>query len=154
MEEIIKRLKEAAREPDSRDDLMEAYLDYVEGKNEETDTLLYEFGLPQDKRLLDEIVKIEEGSGWEEVVCKKAEKYLGAFEDKKLSHKKRRDRIEDAIRILKDLYERKGISKPETLTLLAKAYLRRNQIIRPKGRTIPEKKKEAIQKGGKVARAI
>lgn len=146
--EEIKKLTNSS----SGEDVAKAYLDYTEWKNKTSDASIYQFGLPQDKAFVKKISGIRdkpENDIWENAVRAKADKYLEDSKEEK-KHKKRRDLIEDAMRLLKNFIE-SNKATTATYTLLAKAYLLRSRIVRPKGLTIPEKKKKAIENGIKYA---
>ncbi|MEW6419936.1 MAG: type III-E CRISPR-associated TPR-CHAT protein Csx29 [Nitrospirota bacterium] len=152
IEGIVNRLQEAAKNPNEKEKLAEAYLDYLEAKENCKDTPLHQFGLPPNKELCETLTIIQKEKIWEDAIRKKAEEYLKAFDKKGISHAKRRKDIESALGLLKGLYETPSKElKPKTLTVYAKAYLLRSKIFRPKGVTVPAKKIEAIEKGIKLA---
>ncbi len=150
--EIIEALLDAAKtSPLDIKLLAGKYLDFIEARANNGNAALFHFGLSPDTNLIKAFAGIMNENIWEDVVCKQAEKYLDEF-DKKIGHTDLKKKIESAIRLLKDLYESPSKElKPETLTLYAKAYLLRSRIFRPKGATVPAKKREAIEKGIKLA---
>lgn len=125
--------------------------DYLEVKEESPEAVLCQSGITLDKELIETLSKIQKSDTWEEAVRKKAEEYLENAWKRELSHKERRKNLDKAIKLLQRFREEKEGISPETLIVLARAYLRRSQIIRPKGLTTPAKKKEAIEKGIKIA---
>lgn len=161
IDNVIQNLQNAAEKPEDKTLLAKALLGYLETKEDCKDAVLYQFGLPQDKKLCKELVELLKTEVWEDAVRDKAEKYLDEAGDphSRLPYKERRDRIMDAIRLLKRLHEERKTDdeerktdekrplKPETLTLLAKAYLRKSRTIYSKGRTVPARKMEAIAEG-------
>lgn len=148
IEDVVKKLQDASKKPSNTKELAEAYLDYLEAKYRCKDTPLYQFGLTPNDALCKALADIQKNGIWEKTIYKKAVWYLAEAWRKKTKHKDRREKIENSIRLLKRLHEERGEGlNPETLALLAKAYLRRSKIIRPKGITTPEKKKEAIKEG-------
>jgi hypothetical protein len=155
IDKVVENLQKAAKSPINEKALAEALFDYFEAKENCSDALLYQFGLPQNKILLEKVAGIKKKDVWEKAVCNRAEKYIVEAWNPDVKHKDRRKLIDDAIRLIKRLREERKAQgkdiKSETLTTLANAYLRRSQIIRPKGITIPEKKKEAIKEGIKAA---
>jgi len=137
-------------------DCARCLLDYIEAKAESSDASLCQSGIKPE--LIPTLSGIQDKPVWEEVVRDKAEEELeeAVNPESKLPHKKRRQMIMNAITRLLRLYEdRKAKGEdlmPETLTLLARAYLRRSRMIYPKGITIPARKREAIEKGLEFAR--
>lgn len=150
---IIKELQKASLDNNiSEAELAEIYLDYLECTKKRLDATLHQFGLPQNKILMEKIASFtkEDKNGiWEKAVCNKARKYFDKA-IKSETHIKQKENLEDAIRLLKDFTSRDKVNNRETYVLLAEAYLKRSRIIRPKGLTIPAKKKEAIEKGLKT----
>lgn len=150
--EIIEALLDAAKtSPRDIKLLAGKYLDFIEARANNSNADLFHFGLSPDTNLIKAFAGIMNENIWEDVVCKQAEKYLDEF-DKKIGHTDLKKKIESAIKLLKELYESPSKTlEPETLTLYAKAYLLRSRIFRPKGATVPAKKREAIEKGIKLA---
>lgn len=148
LSKCLEKLRDVSKD-DSKDDkaLAEAYLDYLECRDKTPDSALVQRGLPQDNKLVERLAKIESNTDlWEKAVCKKADVYLTEAL-KSSTHKDRKEKIEDAMRLLAGLGEAAG---PAVHLTLAKAYLYRSRIIRPKGWSVPENKKEAINKGLKA----
>jgi hypothetical protein len=154
IDKAAENLQKAAKSPNNEKALAEALFDYLEAKENCSDALLYQFGLLPDKALIETLAGIQKKDIWEDVVRAKAKEYLeeARKQESKLDYKKRRERIMSALRLLRRLHEERESLKPETLTLLAGAYLRMSRIIYPKGRTIPAKKIEAIDEGIKYAK--
>lgn len=151
IETIVNSLKEASKDPYNKNALADALLAYLEAKYRYKDASLYQFGLKPNDDLCKALAGIQKNGIWEDAVYKKAKQYLDEAWKQETNHKDRRKKIEDAIRLLKRLHEERKSLKPETLTLLSKAYLLRSQIVRPKGITIPAKKLEAIREGIRYA---
>lgn len=124
-----------------------AYLDYLEFKDKEADAALYQYGLPLS--IVGKLKGIKDkATVWEEALRDKATKYLAIYDNPETSHTKRKEAVEDAIRLLGNfIAETKNNMSHCTYTLLANAYLLRSKIFRPKGESVPAKKKEAIRKG-------
>jgi len=138
----IKELETVAKNGSSSD-LAAVYLDYIECRDKTIDAALFQYGLPQDNDLVAKIAGIQSNEAlWAEAICSKADILLNNSQGK-MSHKDRKEKIEDAIRLLLSINDKSA----KTLIMLARAYLLRSRIIRSKGLTIPEKKKEAINKG-------
>ncbi|GBD95826.1 MAG TPA: hypothetical protein ENG83_12990 [Nitrospirae bacterium] len=151
IEDIANNLRKAAKSPDGKK-LAGALLDYIEAKKTDPDAPLYQFGITPTKELAEILSELKNCPEWEEAVCEKAGTYLQIAKKETLKHKILKKHIEDAIGLLIencDVSEKGEGYRP--FALLAKAYLMRSNIIRPKGITIPERKKEAIDKGIKYA---
>ncbi len=76
------------------------------------------------------------------------EEWLKTYEEaKKLTHRERRQEMEDKIRVLQPVLQAKGKdADPRFLSLLARIYLYRGMLFRPKGFTTPARKIEALKK--------
>ena len=104
---------------------------------------LWQHGLSPAKVSIDQVAQARCGSDHAAAVAKKAVEWLREYEGEKvrLNHRQRRQKLEDTIRLLQSVEE-----DGNTLTLLARAYLYRGLLFMPKGRTIPARKIEAMEK--------
>lgn len=149
LEEAIKNLRLLEKDGADPQRTAEVFLEFDEAQRVCQDAPLWQFGLPRD--LLSRLSTIKDNH-WEEAAFKVADRYFQKSLKDDLPHSLRRENQEAAIRLLLNYSrERKGKLKSKTFALLARAYLERSRIIHPKGKTIPEKKKEALQKGIRFA---
>jgi hypothetical protein len=81
-------------------------------------------------------------------ICRRAENNIDYFIKKSASYKEKVKKLEEGLKLLLKVWlKKKDNCKPETFTLLAKVYLLRSRVFRPRGFTIPKKKEEALSKG-------
>lgn len=111
------------------------------------------FGIEPDKELCEKMVTFSKDISLKsEGYLSLAQEYIDKYNKYKhyLSHREKRLYLEDAIGILLSLWveaEKKKVKLPDIIYFtIAKAYLLRSQIYRPKGMTVPERKKEALRK--------
>jgi signal recognition particle subunit SEC65 len=144
METIIKKLQEA----NDICPLTEHIIAYDEYRKAFKCAALYQFGIsPANKSSLATATGEAYAVHRENAILKQAETYLKNISGKE-GHKERKESIESALRLLMGLFkERRNALQPQAFILIARAYLLRSLIIRQKGRTVPEKKKEALEKG-------
>lgn len=124
----------------------ENFIAYEEFRKTSRNATLYQFGINPAKETTKAIANITTQNR-EDAILKRAEEYIKGV-DLKGTHKERKEKIESALYLLIGLYKSsKEKLQPQTFILIARAYLLRSLIIRPKGRTVPEKKKECLKKG-------
>ncbi|NUN21989.1 MAG: CHAT domain-containing protein [Candidatus Jettenia caeni] len=155
IEAIIRNLQGAARDSKTNK-LSENIIAYDEYRKIHKSASLYQFGIIPAKESSSVLAENETNHvAYENAIFEMAEKNIENFSSEDI-HKKRKEMIESALRLLMGLYkDRHEKLQPRTFVLIAKAYLLRSLITRPKGITIPEKKKEALKKGiGFVESAI
>lgn len=126
-------------------DVSEGLLQF-EVENAQDSTALCQHGLLHDcETRVNKIIEVRTGktkrSGW----LKQAKTWLDEYEGLKeqMAFRQRRKKLEDVIRLLLPI---KDNDRPETgeLVLLARAYLYRSMLFRPKGYTTPARKIEAL----------
>lgn len=110
------------------------------------------FGIEPEEELCKKVVKYSKD------ISLKSEAYLflarefidNCKSQPNLLHREKRKYLEEAIRVLLEVIPEAETQKINLLNeiyfTIAKAYLLRSQIFRPKGMTVPEKKKEALKK--------
>lgn len=154
--EIVKDIQECANEPENRkEELATSLALYEESKNINQSASLWQFGLPVQGPLLKTINGINnEPKIVENTVINVVDNYIKQYKTGK-KHSERRKNLELALKQLLKFYTVNGGEvSSEILSKIAEIYLFRSAIMRPKGRTIPEKKIEALHKGLKFINEI
>lgn len=154
METIINKLQDAT----DIDSLTKQIIAFDEHRKAFKSASLYQFGIsPAGKSFLATPTGADHARLRENAILQQAEKYREDFSreetykealEKGMFFKERKQKIESALRLLIGLYKNSGDKlTPKAFILIARAYLLRSIIIRPKGMTVPEKKKECLKKG-------
>lgn len=143
METIIQKLQVAT----DICDLTEHIIAYDEYRKTFKRAALYQFGISPAKEWVRATATGKAHADLRETaILELAETYLDIKDVS--SHKERKKKIESALNLLITLYKNsKEKLPPKAFILIARAYLLRSLIIRPKGMTVPEKKKECLKKG-------
>ncbi|MCP4105356.1 MAG: CHAT domain-containing protein [Desulfobacteraceae bacterium] len=152
---FINKIEEVLQKEDTQNTLSELALTILEFEmsNSEPENDLCQRGLSNENNALNRIFKVckKDTDFYIMALTKEADKRLKAYQFPKhpLNHRHRRQYLEDIIRILQPAENE--INDSRFLTLLARVYLYRGLLYRPKGRTVAARKTEAIKKAVRLA---
>jgi len=152
IQQLINNLKSFSRQTDGEQTKLLAMWEFF---GDDTKFQIFTFGIEPKEKVCEKLVNYFQN------ISVKSEAYLSLAKEliekyeknkSKLSHREKRRYLEDAIDVLQKIVQeaekqRKQLPNKNKIYLtIAKAYLLRSKIYRPKGMTIPERKKEALRK--------
>ena len=147
--EAIDNLAEALQDQENMPEIARRVLEF-EAENAKPENALCQHGLPHTKKAASQIagVRDKHSEFYDNALLDLVEEWLKTYEEaKKLTHRERRQEMEDKIRVLQPVLQAKGKdADPRFLSLLARIYLYRGMLFRPKGFTTPARKIEALKK--------
>ncbi|MBF0120743.1 MAG: CHAT domain-containing protein [Desulfobacterales bacterium] len=108
-------------------------------------------GIKNKAGSVEEIIKARKDGVYKKQMEETTKNWIADYEKKKdkMNHKERKHKLEEIIRLIKPIVKD---NYPESYIILAKAYLYRGIIFRPKGFRVPARKIEALKEAEKFSK--